>query len=1489
MADTSLRIGIDSSPAEAGARRVIASLRQIQQEAARTVGITVPVKIDTAGIAAAVAQVNQALRGVSNSAINLNLPVNFDLAGIDRQTADLVNRIRTEIDRNVGNGVSVETSLKVVTDAAEAEILRVLSRDLPPAEATLEVATDTAESEIRRVLSQISGSVGVSIEVVSDEARTEIERFIAQSDVPVDILLDVLTSPAAAEITRFINADRPPVDVDVDVGSGAAEAEIDRLVSEMAQTVRVSLTADTAPAQAEIDQVLSASMRVIELLVEADTAAATRQVDRFLSDTDRTINASLDVSTDAAMAAINRVVGQDLPPTESVLTVDTRDAEAAVRQVRSAASDPVEVPLNVSIENAEARINQLLSDAQRSIDIAVNVSAGDADGEIDRILSGTSESIDIPLDVSTEEATAAVRRFAADSGRTVEVAVEVLTRAAEAEIARFLSRTRPPIEISLNAITAAAEAEINRVVSRAVNAVEILLTADTSAAEASIDATTSAIPPTVDIPVDADTSRAQAEIDRLGATIPPTVTIPVSVDGDDAKAEIDRLADTLGARLPQTPKVTVEADVSDVVAAADEAADALAGIDDAADLRGLNTSARQAATSLSAIEAAAKKASSAADDMGDAFKNATREVEALELVGEALLAISTSIIEAITSFEDLEDAVKAATGSAVAAEMAMAMLEEFALSTSVSIEDVTAAFVELRTNGLEASKDALTSYGNVAAGLNLTMEELAQAVGDAANRNFSKLNETQLKAKESGDQVIFTYHGMTTTVDNTSKAIAGFIKQMGNTEFAGSMIDAAGGVTGAFEAMSDAWNELARDMGEGGLSAGLEDFAHSMVRASEAADELGRILGSWLGNQASLLGRDIEGIVDQLNDLVDIFESVTDAINSIPSLSGVFDGAGDFMKRAVPALFAEGATPPAAPEQGPAENPDTVRSRAFGSDTNQPRKATRSSRPRKSDADRQSERFAQEDAENQAMIRTLNVMNDAYEHGRIVVDSTRNSIDELTASQAAQKSVGAENAKVLMDQWATMKGLQESIAIKGEVLGQQEAIMQTVALAEAYKEGSAAVDQAEASQKAWNTAVQLGVTGSPDLIAQFTELAAAAQVANDNLALEQDLSGMDQQIDAATRLGDAYRQGGAAIREATLEQEVYAAAAAVGKEHDEEAISRIREKMTVLRELSEARRADEQAMEAGFRLEEMEGELRISQMVGEARFIEAERLQMLTEKKRELRDATATLTAAEEQQAEAMGRARAAIEGQSTALENLANSIPNIAYAFEEATAGALMSFEDALVDIMMGSKSAKEAFADMAKAIAADLARMAIRMAIIQPLAMLFGGMMGGGAGMVASNVAVGATSTAFNLGGGGQQWHTGGVVGQDSAPFRPFSTFPKFHAGGIVGDQPDSPFAGMPRFHKGGLAANEVPAVLEKGEGVFTKAQMANLQPVNNNSTSAPVTINVSVQQTQGGDPGQAEHQGRIIAKQVEMAMGDYITRAQKPGGRLNPNGGY
>lgn len=223
--------------------------------------------------------------------------------------------------------------------------------------------------------------------------------------------------------------------------------------------------------------------------------------------------------------------------------------------------------------------------------------------------------------------------------------------------------------------------------------------------------------------------------------------------------------------------------------------------------------------------------------------------------------------------------------------------------------------------------------------------------------------------------------------------------------------------------------------------------------------------------------------------------------------------------------------------------------------------------------------------------------------------------------------------------------------------------------------------------------------------------------------------------------------------------------------------------------------------------------------------------------------------------------------GSQTELQRLATSLPNFATAFDQAAAGGLMHFEDALVDIVTGAKGAREAFADMAKSIAQDLARMAIRMAIIQPIAMALGMPMGG-------------------MGFGVR--HTGGVVGADSAPMRRIAAF---HTGGVVGSETPSmrslpPISSWTKYHTGGLAGNEVPTILQRGEGVFTKGQMASLAPAGSGGSTNNITVNVQ-QNPNGSDPGAAERQGRIIAQQIKQAVDERLIAARRPGGINNPTG--
>jgi len=162
----------------------------------------------------------------------------------------------------------------------------------------------------------------------------------------------------------------------------------------------------------------------------------------------------------------------------------------------------------------------------------------------------------------------------------------------------------------------------------------------------------------------------------------------------------------------------------------------------------------------------------------------------------------------------------------------------------------------------------------------------------------------------------------------------------------------------------------------------------------------------------------------------------------------------------------------------------------------------------------------------------------------------------------------------------------------------------------------------------------------------------------------------------------------------------------------------------------------------------------------------------------------------------------------------MGKAISDLSYTTEEkfndvykATQRVFSSMEDALVSFVT---TGKLSFSDLANSIMADIAKIAVKQAVISPLMGLLG------AGTSSASGSWVNPDTGFQFGGfldtvsSWFSFHTGGVVGSDyNSLGRPINP---------------SVFQGAPRFHSG-LMPNEFPAILQQGEGVFTKAQMAAL----------------------------------------------------------------
>lgn len=184
--------------------------------------------------------------------------------------------------------------------------------------------------------------------------------------------------------------------------------------------------------------------------------------------------------------------------------------------------------------------------------------------------------------------------------------------------------------------------------------------------------------------------------------------------------------------------------------------------------------------------------------------------------------------------------------------------------------------------------------------------------------------------------------------------------------------------------------------------------------------------------------------------------------------------------------------------------------------------------------------------------------------------------------------------------------------------------------------------------------------------------------------------------------------------------------------------------------------------------------------------------------------------------ATAANATRAALEEQAKGWDAVAESLA--AYAVEasdwgsalgDAFVGAFRSAEDAVAQFVSG---AKLEIGDLVGAILADFARLATRQWITGPLATLLGGALGG-------------------LGGAtGAVLHAGGMVGaggpQRALTGALWATAPRLHAGGWPGLRPD-----------------EVPAILQRGERVLSRREVAA-----GFGAAAPVQVTIMARDVEG-----------------------------------------
>lgn len=201
-------------------------------------------------------------------------------------------------------------------------------------------------------------------------------------------------------------------------------------------------------------------------------------------------------------------------------------------------------------------------------------------------------------------------------------------------------------------------------------------------------------------------------------------------------------------------------------------------------------------------------------------------------------AALNKLVTVAREFDKLNAGLITATGSAENADVAFSALEDFAAKTPYDLAQVTDSFIKLVNFGLDPSERAMTSYGNTSSALGKDLNQMIEAVADAATGEFERLKEFGIKSKSEGDNVSFTFRGVTTTVKKNAEEIEQYLIKLGETNFGDAMANRMTTLDGALSNLGDEWDGVFRNISKAGIGDIIADTVRIGISALERLNEM---------------------------------------------------------------------------------------------------------------------------------------------------------------------------------------------------------------------------------------------------------------------------------------------------------------------------------------------------------------------------------------------------------------------------------------------------------------------------------------------------------------------------------------------------------------------------------------------------------------------------------------------------------------------------
>lgn len=184
------------------------------------------------------------------------------------------------------------------------------------------------------------------------------------------------------------------------------------------------------------------------------------------------------------------------------------------------------------------------------------------------------------------------------------------------------------------------------------------------------------------------------------------------------------------------------------------------------------------------------------------------------LAGVSIAFLGREVVRTLADFERFEAVLTNTLGSNSAAKKAIDEITDFAAKTPFAVDKLTDSYVKLANQGFVPTRAEMGKLGDLAASTGKDFDQLTEAVIDGQVGEFERLKEFGIRAKKSGDNVAFTFKGVTKNVAFTEKAMRGYILSLGDVQgVSGSMAAISKTTGGQISNLGDAVTQLMLNLG----------------------------------------------------------------------------------------------------------------------------------------------------------------------------------------------------------------------------------------------------------------------------------------------------------------------------------------------------------------------------------------------------------------------------------------------------------------------------------------------------------------------------------------------------------------------------------------------------------------------------------------------------------------------------------------------------